>query len=33
MHKALKVAYFSGGAEFTLEPFLALFESKHEINR
>ncbi len=31
MLKTLKLAYFAGGSEFTLAPFLTLLESKHEI--
>ena len=31
MNKVLSLAYFAGGSKFTLEPFIALNESKHDL--
>lgn len=31
MNKVLSFAYFAGGSKFTLEPFIALYESRHDL--
>ncbi len=31
MNKVLSLAYFAGGSKFTLDPFLALKNSRHDL--
>ena len=31
MNKVLSLAYFAGGSKFTLDPFIALKKSKHDL--
>ena len=32
MNKVLSLAYFAGGTKFTLDPFIALKNSRHDLN-